>query len=109
MQTFCGVKLMVLHREQVKSRLTLVRGVWEKREKPSNRYSWSSYSITVGLSVWNRRTAAGQLKHTQQLRRTAMTVLYTNVLIIILWRNHDLNCADNTHTKKLVGGDTVIL
>lgn len=31
--------------------LTLVRGVWEKREKPSNRYSWSSYSITVGLSV----------------------------------------------------------
>lgn len=33
------------------SRLTLVRGVWEKREKPSNRYSWSSYSITVGLSV----------------------------------------------------------
>lgn len=33
--------------------LTLVRGVWEKREKPSNRYSWSSYSITVGLSVWN--------------------------------------------------------
>lgn len=35
------------------SRPTLVRGVWEKREKPSNRYSWSSYSITVGLSVWN--------------------------------------------------------
>lgn len=35
----------------VQSRLTLVRGVWEKREKPSNRYSWSSYSITVGLSV----------------------------------------------------------
>lgn len=33
------------------SGLTLVRGVWEKREKPSNRYSWSSYSITVGLSV----------------------------------------------------------
>lgn len=36
-----------------RSRLTLVRGVWEKSEKPSNRYSWSSYSITVGLSVWN--------------------------------------------------------
>lgn len=36
-----------------RSRLTFVRGVWEKSEKPSNRYSWSSYSITVGLSVWN--------------------------------------------------------
>lgn len=49
---YCGVKFMA-YRLTVQSRLTFVRGVWEKREKPSNRYSWSSYSITVGLSVWN--------------------------------------------------------
>lgn len=77
--------------------LTFVSGACANMENPSKIYSWSSYSITVGLSVLKKQTKPPRSK--QRRNMTFVTENKIRVLVGIIYK---------VLTKKFVGGDTVI-
>lgn len=65
-------------------------------ENPSKIYSWSSYSITVGLSVWKGEQREHGVNKKQYYFHPENKI---RVLVRIIF---------TVLTKKFVGGDTVI-
>lgn len=94
----------------------MVRGVWEKREKPSNRYSWSSYSITVGLSVCTDKSI-GRKKYenstsikvtTSNYRKKNEATLHSPKSVVgNMFSDNDVITVVGTKGKKGTGGTKI--